>query len=109
VPDASDVVRAVVRTTSVVQLANGKRVLYIDVHSNQVVTALVTITRDGRTLSHKLVTGMRGNRRIRIEIPASARPGPARLRVKFRNASGHSRLVTRAVQIPRVRMPSLLR
>jgi hypothetical protein len=105
-PDGSGAVRAFVRTTSVLQTANGKRVLSIEVHSSQIVTAVVILTRDGRTLAHKLVTGMHGTRRIRIEIPPSARPGPARLRVKLRNASGHSRVVTRTIQIPRVRVPS---
>jgi hypothetical protein len=107
-PDSgdSDEVRAVVRPVTVLQGAGGRRVLYVDVRSSQVVTASIAITRDGRMLAHKTVTGVRGTRRIKIEIPLRTRPGPARLRLKLRTASGHTRVVTRAIQIPRVHQPS---
>jgi hypothetical protein len=106
---ASDVVRAVVRTTSVMQSASGRRVLYVDVHTSQPVTAMITIVRDGRTLVHKTVRGVNGSRRIRIEIPLPTRPGPARLRLKLRTSSGRSKVVSRTIQIPRALLPSLPR
>jgi hypothetical protein len=105
----SDGVRAVVRPTSVLQSASGRRVLYIDVHTSQPVTAMIMITRDGRTLAHRTVRGVSGTRRIRIEIPLHTRPGPARLRLKLRTSSGRSKVVTRAIQIPRALLPSLPR
>jgi hypothetical protein len=104
-----DVLRAVVRPGAVLQGVNSRRVLYIDVHSSQTVTAAIAITRDGRVLAHKFVRGVRGTRRIRIDIPPHTRPGPARLRLKLRSASGNSKVVTRAIQIPRVLQPSLPR
>ena len=60
-------------------------------------------------LAHKSVRGLRGTRRIRIDIPPHTRPGPARLRLELRSASGNSKVVSRAIQIPRVLQPSLPR
>jgi hypothetical protein len=104
--DATKVVRAGVRPAPVLQSVSGKRVLYIDVHTDQLVTATITLSRDGTTLAHKAVRGVRGDRRLRLEIPSHARSGPARLRLRLRNSSGHSKVVTRTIQIPRALQPS---
>ena len=70
-----DILRAVVRRAAVLQSVSGRRVLYIDVHSSQTVTATIAITREDRMLAHKSVTGVRGSRRIRIDIPSQTQPG----------------------------------
>jgi hypothetical protein len=101
----ADGVRAVVRP-GVVQNGNGRRFLYIEVRSNRLVTASITITRDGRTLAHKIVKGLRGTRRIRIELPPHTRPGPARLRLKLSTSAARPSVVTRVIQIPRVLLAS---
>jgi hypothetical protein len=65
------------------------------------VTATISVTRNGKILAHKAVGGMRGTRRIRLDIPPRTRPGPARLRIKLRNTAGVTRVITRPIQIPR--------
>jgi hypothetical protein len=103
------VLRAVVRPASVLQSVNGRRVLYVDVIASEVVAGTVSVTRDGRTLAHNSLSDVFGTRRIRLEIPHRTRPGPARLWLTLRDASGRSKVVTRMLQIPRVLQPSLPR
>jgi hypothetical protein len=105
----SDAGRVVVRPVTVHRGAGGRRVFSIDVHSSQVATVTLAISRDGRMLAHRTITGVRGTRRIKIEIPLRTRPGPARLRLRLRTANGHTKVVTRTIQIPRVLQPSLPR
>ena len=75
--------------------------LYIDIQSRESVTATVTVTRNGKTLAHKAVAGVRGTRRIRLDIPPRTKPGPARLRLRLRNSAGVTKVITRTIQIPR--------
>lgn len=80
--------------------ANGQRVLYADIAADQPVTATLAITRRGPTVARKVVRGVNGNRRLKLAIPATTTAGPARLRVRIRNAAGTVKVVSRGIQIP---------
>jgi hypothetical protein len=82
--------------------ASGQRALYADVAAEQAVTVTLSIARQGPTIARKVVTGVNGSRRLKLAIPASTKAGPARLRLRFRDAAGTSRVVTRSIQIPHV-------
>jgi hypothetical protein len=94
-------VQAVARSLPIQPARNGRRALYIDIQTREPVAATITITRNGTILAHKAVGGVRGTRRVRLDIPPRTRPGPARLRLKLRNTAGVTRVITRAIQIPR--------
>jgi hypothetical protein len=98
---AGTAVQAIVRPLPIRPGVSGRRVLFIDIHSREPVTATITVTREGKTLAHKAVRGVRGTRRIRLDIPPHTRPGPARLRLKLRNSAGVTKVITRGIQIPR--------
>lgn len=101
-PSVSDGrVHAVARQVFMRRKTNGTRWLYIDIDAEEAVTATLAIVRNGRTLAEKTVSGGRGNKRRKIEIPGSVKPGPARLRLTLRDSTGDVHATTRAIQIPR--------
>jgi hypothetical protein len=93
-------VHAVLGRVRIRRTPNGQRWLFVDVETEQDVTATLAITRQGPTIARRVITGVSGSRRLKIAIPASAKAGPARLRMRVRTASGATRLVTTGIQIP---------
>jgi hypothetical protein len=100
-PMAAPAVQAGARSLPIRPALGGRRALYIDIQSRESVTATITVTRNGKTLAHKAVAGVRGTRRIRLDIPPRTKPGPARLRLRLRNSAGVTKVITRTIQIPR--------
>ena len=96
------VVRAVLGRVRVRRNVNGQRVLYADIDCEQTLTATLVITRQGPIVARRVIPGVSGTRRLKLPIPATTKAGPARLRVRMRNAAGTITTVTRVIQIPHV-------
>lgn len=79
---------------------SGRRWLYADLDAGEPVNVTLSITRQGPTLARKVVTGVNGRHRFKLAIPAGAKAGPARLRLRIRNSAGTVTSVTRVIHIP---------
>ena len=93
-------VHAVIGRVRIRRGINGQRVLYADIDCEQSVTAMLVITRQGPIVARRVIPGVNGSRRLKLPIPATAKAGPARLRIRIRNAAGTTATVTRGIQIP---------
>jgi hypothetical protein len=82
--------------------ASGQRVLVADIVTDQPVTASIAILRHGPTVARRVVADVSGTRRLRLLIPPGTKGGPARVWLRFRTASGATRVITRGIQIPRI-------
>jgi hypothetical protein len=79
---------------------SGRRWLYADLDAGEPVSVALSITRQGPTLARKVVTGVNGTHRFKLAIPAGAKAGPARLRLRIRDSAGTVKSVTRVIHIP---------
>jgi hypothetical protein len=79
---------------------NGQRMLLADISAAADVTATLAITRGGPTVARRVITGVNGDRRLKLNIPAATKAGPARLRLRLRDDAGTTKVVTRPLQIP---------
>jgi hypothetical protein len=94
-------VHAVLGRVRVRRGANGKRWLTADIDAYETVSATFALSRQGATTARKVVGDIDGSQRIRLAIPHATKAGPARLRLRLRNADGTVKLVSRTVRIPR--------
>jgi hypothetical protein len=83
--------------------ASGNRLLCTELEAAEDVTATIAVRRNTTTLAHRAVSGVNGKWRLNVAIPVDVKPGPARLRLRFRNYAGDSALVTRGIDIPLAR------
>jgi hypothetical protein len=81
---------------------NGTRWLYVDIDADEAVIATLAVMRNGATLAERTVSGGRGHKRRKLEIPRDVKAGPARLRVTLRDAGGDADTLSRVIQIPNV-------
>lgn len=93
-------ITAVVGRVRVRRRPNGQRVLIADISAAGAVTATLAITRGGPTVARRVIIGVSGDRRLKLNIPAATKPGPARLRLRLRDEAGMTKVVTRPLQIP---------
>jgi hypothetical protein len=93
-------VHAIVGRVRVRKRPNGRRVLLADIAADDAVTATLAITRGGPTVARRVVRGVIGSRRLTLNIPASAKAGPAHVRLRLRDAAGTTKVVSRPLQIP---------
>ena len=93
-------VHAVVGRVRVRRRPDGQRVLLADIAADGAVTATLALTRGGPTVARRVVKGVNGNRRLTLNIPAATKAGPARVRLRLRDAAGTTKVVSRPLQIP---------
>ncbi|WP_146175385.1 hypothetical protein [Paraconexibacter algicola] len=65
------------------------------------VTAVVSLSRAGRTIAKRTVTLAPGSRALDLLVPAKTAGGSARLTVSFTDTDGARNVVTRTVTVPR--------
>ncbi|MTD42945.1 hypothetical protein GKE82_01150 [Conexibacter sp. W3-3-2] len=65
------------------------------------VTAVVRLSRAGRTIAKRTVTLAPGSRALDLLVPAKTAGGSARLTVSFTDTDGARNVVTRTVTVPR--------
>jgi hypothetical protein len=94
------VVRATLGRVRIRRGPSGRRWLYADLDAGEPVSVALSITRQGPTLARKVVTGVNGTHRFKLAIPAGAKAGPARLRLRIRDSAGSVKSVTRVIHIP---------
>jgi hypothetical protein len=94
-------VHAVLGRVRVRRGATGKRWLTAEIDAYETVTASLALSRQGTTTARRVVGDINGSKRIRLAIPHVTKAGPARLRLRLRNADGTVKLVSRTVRIPR--------
>jgi hypothetical protein len=93
-------VHAVLGRVRVRRGPTGRRWLTADIDAYETVTASLALSREGPTVARKVVGDISGTRRIRLVITPATKPGPARLRLRLRNADGSVKIVTRSLRIP---------
>ena len=80
--------------------SSGRRWLHVDLDTLEPVSVTLSITRQGPTLVRQAEASVLGRHRFKVAIPNGAKAGPARLRLRVRDASGRVASITRVVQIP---------
>jgi hypothetical protein len=93
-------VHAVLGTVRVHRGPSGRRWLTADIDAYETVTVSLALSRLGPTVARRVVGDVSGSRRVRLGIPAATKGGPARLRVRMRDADGTVKLASRTVRIP---------
>ena len=94
------VAHATLRRVRIRRGPSGRRWLHVDLEAEEPVSVTLSITRQGPTLARQVVTGVHGKHRFKLAIPAGAKAGPARLRLRIRNSAGTVTSVTRVIHLP---------
>jgi protocatechuate 3,4-dioxygenase beta subunit len=83
---------------------DGRRVLRLTLDLDEEVELRARIVRAGKRLAHKRVEALAAGRRtVRVRVPSHVRGGPARLVLVLRDGAGNTRIIRRAVRVPRRR------
>jgi hypothetical protein len=93
-------VHAVLGRVRVRRGPTGKRWLVAEIDAYETVTASFALSRQGTSVARRVLGDIGGTKRVRLAIPHTAKAGPARLRVRLRNADGTVKLASRTVRIP---------
>lgn len=98
-PAPAPAVGPTLRSAWVRREPQGRRVLYVQLVSDLPVSATVGLPDDQPRVRRHL-SSVSGRQTVAISLPARVAHGPARLRVRFREANGRAHHVTRLVSIP---------
>ncbi len=80
--------------------APGRRVLFVQLEARLPVETTIGLFRDRRPLARRQLPTVHGLQTIRVPLTSGVARGPARLNVRFRDASGSTRTATRALSVP---------
>jgi hypothetical protein len=99
---ADTAVNASLAATRWTRTSSGSRVLQLTLDLDETVSAELRLLRAGRTIARRRYPSLgAGTRRATLPIGGGVAAGGARLRLVLEDAAGNTRVVQRAVQVPR--------